>query len=225
MTDIYLVRTIGEIAKLPDTITSMKGLDLTDREVLGLARFAHLKSLDLSGCSEITDKSVLGLQSLFNLEVLDLSLCNQISDVLIEVLPKLPLLRWVNLNWCYNITDHALFTMSKCKRIESVFLWSCERVTDGGVMEIAKLPKLKQLELPEFSQISDAALVAISLQSEHIEVLRLAKLSKISDDGIKELGNLKLLRKVIVRECPNVTKSGISDLQTAIPACEILFQT
>jgi len=135
------------------------------------------------------------------------------------------LLRWINLSWCYNITDHALFTISNCKCIESVFLWSCERVTDIGVMEIAKLPKLKQLELPEFSQISDAALVALSLQSEHIEILRLAHLSKISDIGIKKLGNLKLLRKLIVRECPNVTATGIADLHAEIPACEILFQT
>ena len=219
---LFKVSSIDDIQNLQPEVVGLKGMDLSDAEVLIMAKLSSLIELDLSGCELLTDQAVTELRRLLRLQALDLSFCNLITDRSVMAIAKLPALRRLSLNWCYSITDVALRQLGQSLSLEMVTLWSCEEVTDVGIEALSRLPQLRHLELPEFGRITDTGLYALATNASQLEILRLDHLAMISDEGIDALRALPHLTKITVQNCRAVTESGIDVLRTALPGCQII---
>jgi F-box/leucine-rich repeat protein 14 len=217
------VKTLADIKALKGESLAVRGENLGDEELIALTRRGALQRLDLSGCDALTDASVKELSRLVRLEELDLSLCNQITDASVKALSQLPSLRSLSLNWCYQVSDVGVSALASSQSLEALTLWSCEKVTDRGVEALATLATLRRLELPDFAVITDVGLMALSSGASQIEMLRLDHLSRISDQGIRSLAGLKGLSCLLIKDCVQVSKAAVEDLQTALPACEVVF--
>jgi len=93
---------------------------------------------------------------------------------------------------------------------------SYTEITDAGLKEVAKLENLTQLEL-SFTQITDTGLKELT-KLKQLEGLYMER-TQITDAGLKELAKLEnLIELWLPRQIP---KAGITELQKALPKCEI----
>lgn len=219
-----VVRSLDAIRQLPLNTAAIKGDGLGDPEVTALSSFRSLNELDLSGCDDVTDRSISCLSHISSLEELDLSFCNQITDASLAALARLPALRSLILNFCYAVGDSGLVSLSGCKSLELVSLMGCEEITDIGVKALASLPSLRVLDLPEFTAVSDDSLFSLSTNAPKLESLRLDHLNEISDQGIRHLAGLSLLRVLTVDSCSRVTTEAVAFLTQSLPECRINFK-
>ena len=79
--------------------------------------------------------------------------------------------------------------------MQTLNLRGCEKIADAGLAHLKRLTNLQNLDLMG-TQITDAGLV-------HLK-------------GMTNLQDLNLYG------CPNITDSGVAELQKALPNCEII---
>lgn len=100
-----------------------------------LKRFQNIRSLSLSGCTELPDSSLKLLECLASrLRALYLDCCWQITDEGLRfVASGCPLLKFISLYRCV-ITDVGLEILAKsCLDLEDVNLTHCMHITDHGI--------------------------------------------------------------------------------------------
>ncbi|ERN20242.1 F-box/LRR-repeat protein 12 [Amborella trichopoda] len=99
-----------------------------------LARFTHLSSISLAGCTKLTDHGLASLSlNGSRLQALCLDLCLGLTDSgVADISAGCPNLTYISLYRC-NITDTGLRVLAEsCKSLEHVNL-SCTTVTDTGL--------------------------------------------------------------------------------------------
>lgn len=178
--------------------------NITDETVEDISKHCHeLEYLCLSNCREITDRSLVALSqgcqhlkyvNFQSLKIhenffsdLELALCNNLTDAgFIQLSKNCHELERMDLEDCNLITDVTLHNLNiGCPNLHSLSLSHCELLTDNGLSEFcgSHKDKIKVLELDNCPQITDAA--------------------------FEFLKPLKVLEKVDVYDCQNITKEAI----------------
>jgi hypothetical protein len=97
------------------------GINLTDDELLHLARIPHLRELDISGWN------------------------GQITDRGLAVLRQLPQLRRLQMCWQQHVTDAGMVHLSHCPHLEDVNLMGT-LTGDGAIRALAGKPALRRFK-------------------------------------------------------------------------------
>jgi hypothetical protein len=97
-------------------------------------------------------------------------------------------------------------------------LFMPEATTDGDLADLCELRHLKQLDL-EGTQVTDNGLRTVSGLSR-LEWLDIDA-TEITDKGLRHLEAMRNLRHLSVTQCPNITDTGVAELQRALPKCKI----
>lgn len=153
-----------------------------DAELLSaLESFRHLKTLNLSGWSEITDAGMQDIGALKSLESLNL------QRVRLTDSGAVPLAESTSLKRLYlggtRITTETLARLANMTQLEALGLEGT-KISDAGLIHLAKLTGLKQLWLDR-TRITDAGLVHL----EGLKDLRLLSLqqTQVTVAGVSQL--------------------------------------
>ncbi|KAG2650215.1 hypothetical protein PVAP13_1NG172400 [Panicum virgatum] len=168
---------------------------------LSLARYRHLKVLNLEFAQDIEDRHFIHLKemsgiSLENLEFLNLNACQKISDKGIEAGTCLcPNLQGLSIYWIVGLTDSSIVHITKnCRHIVDLNLSGCKNISDKGMRLIANsYPGLKKLNITRCVKLTDDGLKEVLQKCSSLESLNLYALSSFSDKVYKEIGLLSNL--------------------------------
>lgn len=143
----------------------------------------RLRSIDLSGCSNITDTAVK------------------------EVARCSPGLMSINLSGCVKITDEAVRALANnCRKLAFVNLcWCCE-ITDASLEALSQLC-LDLCDLnASWTGVSDGGLGSLALHARNLKFLHLGCNTLITDHGVcNVVFHCKKLAKLDVSLCDRVT--------------------
>ena len=112
--------------------------------------------------------------------------------------------------------DGELAVLATLKELLSLNLGGTD-VTDEGLVHLASLTSLRRLHL-EKTKVSDDGLARLA-KLENLSYLNLYQ-TGVTDSGLTHLEGLKNLKNLYLWQT-KVTPDGASDLQQALPDCEI----
>ncbi|KAJ7553166.1 hypothetical protein O6H91_06G086200 [Diphasiastrum complanatum] len=208
-----------------------------------LERYPNIMYLDLSSCVQINDQCIaftaeyLGARLLsinltrtrgfsdaaldiiarkcVRLWDVDLSYCSSVRDFGVVALSQLSNLQCLKLIGCYEISDTALVYLgARCKKLSLLNLRGCLGISDIAIVSLAA--NCKQLHTLDVSYtvVTDEGLAAVASLS-YLENLHLVSCNNISDRGLDYLrAGCKMLLKLDLSRCPNVSDVGLSNLST-----------
>jgi len=129
---------------------------------------------------------------LSNLTSMNLSGCRTLTDKSLEYISSLsssPLIR-LDCTGCDNITDVGVGHLSRILWLEEVSFGWCRRITDVGIQALCEPPE----------------------RSENLCILRIARLTTITDKSLEDLSNLRHLSELDLQGCITVTSNGVYNL-------------
>lgn len=172
--DSRLIEELPEISDL--RVMGCSWLD--DNGILALlARFSHLRRLDLNGDVQFTDTVWTRVKVVEELEVLRLAHCHQLKDQELNfVLSQLaPRIEELDLSWCTALTDRAVhYVLMNAPRVADLDMSHCPLISDIGAIEMSRSPALRRLRLTGCTGISDDGALRIALQTPRLAVLDLS---------------------------------------------------
>lgn len=209
------------LQNLKDLSISFWDLDTDQKNSSILTAFQQLTGLELSCCPSLDDKIFYELAMMPKLQKLAVSQCPNLSDIGISVIARGKIhayLRTLKLTGSHkNITDLAISALRPFRHLQELDLSSCERLTDIGVAELAThLTNIRNLNLSDCF-VTDAGCNSLSRGCPHLETLSVEYCSRVTDQSICCLKNLKNLRK-LYGFGSGITKSGASELRHSIGA-------
>lgn len=197
---------------------------LTDQGLLQLSALHSLEVVKLDDCHSLTGPG-LGAFSLSNkLHTLSLANCRRLTDVGVERIAHLPSIKALSLGGCRCITDRSLYAISSMVQLQKLDVSQCDLVTDNGIRGLYKLEHIEELSIGWCRLISDKGLGALCSQpgrSERLRVLHLARCS-ITNDGVKQLGNLACLTELDLNGCSKIGSSVLGSVLEKLPKLKSL---
>ena len=173
---------------------------------------AKVTSMDLFG--DGTDEMMKDVAKLKNLTSLDLQNA-KITDAGMKQVAKLENLTSLNLGGT-KITGSGLKELQGLEKLDVLYLHETS-VTDAGLEKISKLNNLTKLWLQGNNQVTDLGMKEVA-KLKNLNEIYLPP--KITDVGLKELVVLKKLTVLDIIGT-RVTKTGVDELQKALPKCKI----
>ncbi|XP_074284024.1 F-box/LRR-repeat protein 12 [Silene latifolia] len=160
-----------------------------------LNRFPHLKSLSLSGCTELLDSGLKALENYgCTLRALHLDCCFKITDSgLSFVAIGCPSLTFISLYRC-NISDTGLETLAKsCLCLEVINLSYCCLITDQGIETVVQnCFKLHAIRISNCEGLTGVGFQGCSQTLAYMEA-ESCKLEPVGISSIVSGGGLKYL--------------------------------
>jgi internalin A len=229
------LRELAPLGKLE--FLSLRGNKIKDAELKELVALKSLKAL--LPPKNMGDGGLKEVAALTELTQLDLSF-SFVTDAGLKQLAPLKKLAKLHLEKT-GISDTGLKNLASHKDLVELNLYGT-RVGDAGMKELAGLTKLAHVtligtkvtddgmrELAALTDLSYLALGGTKVGDNGVkELVGLKKLSflsipgtKVTDAGLKELAALKSLKRLEVSRKSGITKKGISELQKALPECQI----
>ncbi|RXH76503.1 hypothetical protein DVH24_019391 [Malus domestica] len=169
-------------------------------DALSLARYRHVKHINLEFAQDIEDKHlelvkskvtfILCQDSLQDLEVMNLNGCQKISDKGIEAITSAcPSLKEFLSYWNVRVTDIGLAHLVKnCKHIVDLNVSGCKNLSDKSLQLIAQnYPELQLLNLTRCVKLTDSGLQQILHGCPSLHSLNLYALSRcvrVTDVGV-----------------------------------------
>ncbi|XP_068308469.1 F-box protein At3g58530-like isoform X2 [Pyrus communis] len=219
-------------------------------DALSLARYWHVKHINLEFAQDIEDKHLELVKSkcrdsLQDLEVLNLNGCQKISDKGIEAITSAcPSLKEFSIYWNVRVTDIGIAHLVKnCKHVvdlnnlsdkslqliaqnypelQLLNLTRCVKLTDSGLQQILHgCPSLHSLNLYALSSFTDEAYKKISLLS-HLKFLDLCGGQNLSDEGVACIARCKGLLSLNLTWCVRVTDVGVIAVAQGCTSLEFL---
>lgn len=204
---------------------------ITHEKLAELVRLCpNLKSLNLTGCSNISDLSILMTAS--NLRKLNVSLCDKIQDlgplmlldleeleiggcyriVNLEPLTMCANLKKLNLSGCVKINDVSM--LSACTSLRELDL---SVVTDShGLNFLSSLGVLEELSLTYCPDLNSLASLA---ECKKLQKLNMSNSKHITD--ISPLIECTALQELKIFGCKGVNDHSIKAFLQALPECKI----
>ncbi|KAL6629489.1 hypothetical protein ACP70R_029254 [Stipagrostis hirtigluma subsp. patula] len=184
---------------------------------LSLARYLHLKELNLEFAQDIEDRHFIRLKemsiSLEDLGFLNLNACQRISDKGIEAVTSLcPNLHGISIYWIVGLTDSSIVHMTRnCKQILDLNMSGCKNISDKGIRLIANnYQGLKRLNITRCVKLTDDGLREVLQKCSSLESLNLYALSSFTDKVYKEIGSLAYLTFLDLCGAQNLTDDGLA---------------
>ncbi len=144
---------------------------------------------------------------------------DRIGDEDLALLVDLPGLERLNLGNT-SVGDAGSAHIGKLVQLKALYLYST-KITDRGLVNLQGLVQLEELGLAHNGDvISDAGLVCLS----DLRKLRVLEIGgpKITDVSLQFLESLPELEQVLLIDAPNVSKRGLTRLQTTKPKLKIV---
>lgn len=202
------------------------------------AAATNVNVLDLRGCQHITDQGLNHLGHLCEAEVALFDNCHSLTGPGLQILLKSRKLHTLSFAHCRRLTDDGLVNISQClPALENLSLEGCRCLTDQSLLYISGLVGLQQLDLSQCDLVTDvglqylenlANLSAISLgwcreisdkgidtltmqlgRADQLRMIRLARLTKLTDVGVAYICRLLSLEKLDLSGCCSVTSSVV----------------
>lgn len=196
-------------------------------------------ALDTEKLSDSGMHNLAGIKSLKEVRLINLS---KITSGGLTYLKELPNLTRLELKAC-KIPKGTLPIISELDGLVSLGLHDSEDIEFDKLTLLAKLPNLSKIEIKGtgFEQrympnlLTLKNLRSLSISCEYVSVDSLKRLtnlqlyqlriseSQINDQELQDFGKLKSLSLLNLRHCPNLTQSGVEQLQKKLPKCKIEF--
>lgn len=216
---------------------NMEGLinvPLLDRGLVavGWGSCRQLTSISLQGCNTLGDDGIAALGRLPCLKALNLSDCCNITGMGFEAWSGSPLTS-LQLQGASRINDEGMAEIGlQLTNLQELSLKHCREVTDGGIAALAgSVKQLKALSLQGMLELSDEGVVALcvlgslsSLELQYCqfgdegacELTKLTNLTsldlmyswKVTDETMKALGAMPMLRNLNIMGCHGVGPEG-----------------
>lgn len=180
---------------------------------------AHLKELDLTGCSNVT--RACGRTTILQLQSLDLSDCHSVEDSgLILSLSRMPHLVCLYLRRCARITDSSLVAIaSYCASLRQLSVSDCTKVTDFGVRELAAHlgSSLRYFSVGKCDRVSDAGLLVVARHCYKLRYLNARGCEALSDSATVALARgCPRMRALDIGKC-DIGDATLEALSTGCP--------
>ncbi len=179
--------------------------DVTIQEVADM--HPDLRSLTLSGCTEVTDVGLWALaRSCTALRELRMARCTQISHIGLRSLSlRCRGLEVIDLSDCPTIDDNGLRVLAAgCWGLHTLSFRNCKRITDTGLTEIARMCKhLRDVDVSGCEKVceyGDKALVELAGNCHNLTSLNLTGCSHVGNSGVR----------AVARGCPRLSKLTLS---------------
>uniref|UniRef100_A0AC34GSS4 F-box domain-containing protein n=1 Tax=Panagrolaimus sp. ES5 TaxID=591445 RepID=A0AC34GSS4_9BILA len=187
---------------------------------------AQLRVLNLMSCANISDETVEDIsQHCHALEYLCLSNCREITDrSLIAISQGSPHLKDLELALCSGVTDAGFVQLSKnCHELERMDLEDCNQITDTTLHNLnIGCPQLSSLSLSHCELLTDNGLSEFcGTHRDIIQVLELDNCPLITDAAFEFMKPMKILERVDLYDCQNITKDAIKKFKQYRPDVEI----
>jgi Leucine-rich repeat (LRR) protein len=211
------LRPLAELKKLESfhLLHRGRGQRVTSKGIAFVAEMPKLRSLTLGRIESLDDEVLSHLENVAELELLNLDQAT-ITGAEIHRLARLPKLTTLNLIGT-KVDDEAMEKLSKLPQLESLDV-SGTNVTDDGLRHVAALKNLRELRLFG-NAISDAGMEHISSLAQ-LEELMIGN-TNVTDAGLEHLEKLSKLRALWLGDNSKVTKSGVLQLEKALPKCNV----
>ncbi len=214
------------------------GTHIDDASIPVLQQFPSLDALQLRGTS-ITDHSMGDIGLFSKITTLSVSDSPRVTDVGISALAKLPHLRQVGFENCgmtgeglskltelevIDLEDSPLLgsrlfhELSQLPKLRILSLWG-SHVTDASFQDTLPMPSLEEMHLSS-TDITDEALNVIASQCPNLRILSIVEMSRITDDGVRQLTQLKSLEHLVIVDS-HISAEAARSLQDAMPHCRI----
>ncbi|XP_050122526.1 F-box protein At3g58530-like isoform X5 [Malus sylvestris] len=183
-----------------------------------LARYRHVKHINLEFAQDIEDKHLELVKSkcrdsLQDLEVLNLNGCQKISDKGIEAITSAcPSLKEFSSYWNVRVTDIGLAHLVKnCKHIVDLNVSGCKNLSDKSLQLIAQnYPELQLLNLTRCVKLTDSGLQQILHGCPSLHSLNLYALSSFTDEAYKKISLLSHLKFLDLCGAQNLSDEGVA---------------
>ncbi|KAM1936292.1 hypothetical protein ACFX15_013583 [Malus domestica] len=187
-------------------------------DALSLARYRHVKHINLEFAQDIEDKHLELVKSkcrdsLQDLEVLNLNGCQKISDKGIEAITSAcPSLKEFSSYWNVRVTDIGLAHLVKnCKHIVDLNISGCKNLSDKSLQLIAQnYPELQLLNLTRCVKLTDSGLQQILHGCPSLHSLNLYALSSFTDEAYKKISLLSHLKFLDLCGAQNLSDEGVA---------------
>uniref|UniRef100_A0A287K4L6 F-box/LRR-repeat protein 15-like leucin rich repeat domain-containing protein n=1 Tax=Hordeum vulgare subsp. vulgare TaxID=112509 RepID=A0A287K4L6_HORVV len=187
---------------------------------LSLARYRHLKVVNLEFAQDIEDRHFLHLKEtgavlLEELELLNLNACQKISDTGIEAATSIcPNLQALSIYWIVGLTDESIgHVVKNCKQIIDLNLSGCKNISDRGIQLVAdNYQGLQKLDITRCIKLTDDALQKVLEKCSALESLNMYALSSFTDKAYSKIGYLANLTFLDLCGAQNLTDDGLSSI-------------
>jgi len=196
------------------SILSLKELFLRCRRIsdIGLQHLVNLKNLEkfsVYNSRKITDRGLSFIANMSNLTEVQIGVCSKISASGIIHLSKLKRLAKVVLVALNGVKDTELQCLSDVDSLTDLHISYCANISGLGLMRASEsVFNLEKLEIEDCVQVNDESLMLIgglcNLQS--LSITR----NRVTDVGIKNIGNLVSLRKLDISNNKTITDEALS---------------
>ncbi|KAK9724864.1 hypothetical protein RND81_05G103800 [Saponaria officinalis] len=208
-----------------------------------LTRFPHLKSLSLSGCTELPDSGLKPLQNYgCTLRALHLDCCFKITDNGLSFVatgsPSLTFislyrcnvndtgvetlangcfgLEAVNLSYCSFITDHGIRSLvQNCSKLTAIRISHCERITGVGFQHCSENLAYVEAESCKLQPEGISSIVS----GDGLRYLNISSLSwSVHGNGLSAIGVAKRLRVLNTRLCQTIRDEMVGMIAKGCPS-------
>lgn len=191
--EIPIVSSAQEIEALAPDTTTVKGNDLADADLAGLARLQELETVYLDGCNRLGDGAFPLLSAIRSLRVLYIS--------------------------GHGITDEGLALLTACRGLEEFGLDA--NITGKGFLYLSALPELRELHLPGWRELTGDGVAAVA-SLPNLSKLCFYGTKVLDDEMLGRLAGAAKLEELVLMGCPNVTEGGADNLMNVLPDCMVV---
>jgi hypothetical protein len=135
------------------------------------------------------------------------------DDRTLALVARLPRLRSLCAAGNY-VTDRGIESLATCRTLEELSL-ETTNITDPGVAELPKLIRLRNLKLSS-TELTDAAIDSL-VKIKSLEGLDITHCSRLTDQGVRRLGELSKLRFLAIPEAPQISTDTVVELSKRVP--------
>mmetsp|Transcript_17733 Transcript_17733/g.44638 ORF Transcript_17733/g.44638 Transcript_17733/m.44638 type:complete len:421 (-) Transcript_17733:224-1486(-) len=159
--------------------------EVTDHGISKLKHLASLTSLDILGCWMVTGHGIASLTSLHALESLSIEVKEGLDNACLGAIASLGSLKHLRMERCHlEVTDHGIEQLEQLHRIEQLELTYCTGLSDIFIATIGHLPQLLSLNLLKSQTVSQGGLAALNT---------LRKLQELDLTGCQDVNDIVFL--------------------------------
>ena len=168
--------------------------------------FEHLESVTINSHYYFEDSNMGGIRKLKKLKKFALRNSRYSTTTTLELLSEAPALESLELFECGEISN--LYALSRIRKLKHLSIVPEDSLSYAPLVECKNL---KSIKLTSASSIDDSALKSLA-RIQSLESIDLSE-TTVTDEGLAELGKLPNLRKLVLKECDEVTGEAFADFQ------------
>lgn len=210
-TDKVIVDIVERYGQYVRSISLSGCTQLTDKAAIVLAKCPHLTSANFSWCINMTDKAAIALAACPQLQSVDFSFCD-LTDAAMIALARCPQLQSVNFRLCTQLSDNAVIALAaNSTQLRSVNFNLCTQLTNAAAIALAKCPQLQSAVFGDCNRLTNAAVVSLA-KCPMLQSVDFSWCVKLTDTAAVALAECPLLQSVDFYGCKLLTDNAVISL-------------